>query len=308
MFPDLADYRVQMPIPVLWGDMDSLGHVNNTRFVRWFESARVAYLDQALLQRPLLADGVGPILAAIHCNYRRQVIYPDTVTVGARITRLGNSSMTMEHRLVSHSQGRLAAEGESVVVMFDYKAQRPVRISRDVRAAIEAFEGQTFGELLASREEKRLRLDGQVDEPQWWSFDDLARMDPTAQVADVRTLGAKRPGTAVRFSALLAQAGVSSQATHVGLHSSQDNFHASIPLAPVRDQALVIYALEGQPLPEMAGGPFRFYVPNHAACHAHEIDECSNVKFLDRIELTAGRGYDNRPQDDDEHARLHASQ
>lgn len=308
MFPDLADYRVQLPIPVLWGDMDSLGHVNNTRFVRWFESARVAYLDQALLQRPLLADGVGPILAAIHCNYRRQVVYPDTVTVGARITRLGNSSMTMEHRLVSHTHGRLAAEGESVVVMFDYKAQRPVRISRDVRAAIEAFEGRTFGELLVTREEKRLRMDGQVAQPQSWSFDDLVRLDPTAQVADVRTLGAKRPGTAIRLSALLSHARIAPDATHVGLHSSQDNFHASIPLDPVRDKALVIYALDGQPLPDMAGGPFRFYVPDHAACHAHEIDECSNVKFLDRIELTAGRGYDNRPQDDDEHARLHASQ
>ncbi len=49
--------------------------------------------------------------------------------------------MTMQHRLVSHVHGKLAAEGESVVVMFDYEAQRPVRISANVRDAIEQFEG-----------------------------------------------------------------------------------------------------------------------------------------------------------------------
>lgn len=144
MWEELEGFPVSLVIPVLWGDMDPLGHVNNTRFFRWFESARVTYLEQAISWR---VDGVGPILAAIHCNYRRQIVYPDTVTVSARVSKLGNSSMTMEHRLISQVHGKLAAEGESVVVMFDYKAQRPVRISRDIREAIERFEGRTFPEI-----------------------------------------------------------------------------------------------------------------------------------------------------------------
>jgi acyl-CoA thioester hydrolase len=164
----LAGFPVVLSIPVLWGDMDPLNHVNNTRFFRWFESARVAYLNDAIVlphdlgetaaeQAPRgtsapgavtrgLPPGVGPILAAIHCNYRRQVTYPDTIEVGARIVRLGNSSMTMQHHVVSHKHGKVAAEGESVVVMFDYRAQRPVRISAAVRAAIEAFEGHSLGQ------------------------------------------------------------------------------------------------------------------------------------------------------------------
>ncbi len=146
MWEELADFRITLEIPVLWGDMDPMGHVNNTRFLRWFESARVAYLDAAVQAGPFLPQGVGPILAALHCNYRRQVVYPDTITVGARITRLGNSSMTMEHRLVSRVHGKLAAEGESVVVLFDYKAQRPVRISSQVREAVERFEGRSLSE------------------------------------------------------------------------------------------------------------------------------------------------------------------
>ena len=88
----------------------------------------------------------------------------------------------------------------------------------------------------------------------------------------------------------------------------RDDFHASIPLEPVRNKALVIYKLDGKPLDDSAGGPFRFFVPDHAACHTDEIDECANVKFLDHIELTVGKGFDNRPQDDEEHAHLHKNE
>ena len=78
------------------------------------------------------------------------------------------------------------------------------------------------------------------------------------------------------------------------------------PLDAVIDKALVIYRLDGQPLPEKAGGPVRFFIPDFAACQTHEIDECANVKFVDRLELTAEKGFDNRPHDGDEHAALHA--
>ena len=76
----------------------------------------------------------------------------------------------------------------------------------------------------------------------------------------------------------------------------------------VADEALVIYRLDGQPLPEKSGGPVRFFIPDFAACHTHEIDECANVKFVDRIEFTTERGFDNRPHDGDEHAALHAKE
>jgi DMSO/TMAO reductase YedYZ molybdopterin-dependent catalytic subunit len=153
-----------------------------------------------------------------------------------------------------------------------------------------------------------LRVEGRVTHPTAWTFAQLQLLEASAQVADVRTLGAKRAGAAVRLEQLLAPLGVDPAVTHIGLHGTRDNFHASIPLEPIRSRALVVYALEGQPLPIASGGPFRFFIPDHAACHLQEIDECANVKFLDRIELTAGKGFDNRPQDDDEHARLHASE
>ena len=119
-------------------------------------------------------------------------------------------------------------------------------------------------------------------------------------------MGANKVGVGVRLSALLAAVGASPTAQFVGFLAARDDFHASIPPAAVRDRAIVIYSQDEQPLPVSGGGPFRFFIPDHLACRAHEIDECANVKFVDHIELTATKGHDNRPHDDTAHQALHA--
>lgn len=153
-----------------------------------------------------------------------------------------------------------------------------------------------------------LRIDGEVERPLALSFDDLSKIDPSRQVIDVSRLDARRSGDAVRLAAVLQMAGVKPTARYLTLHASADDFHASIPLGAVRDRAVLIYRLDGQPLPAKSGGPVRFFIPDFAACHTAEIDECANVKFVDRIELSAERGHDNRPSEEEEHARLHARQ
>lgn len=153
-----------------------------------------------------------------------------------------------------------------------------------------------------------LTIDGAVTRPLRLDAAALRGLPADQLVADVTQLGAKRPGTAVRFAALLTQVGVDPQATYVTLHSQLDDFHASIPLSAVATRAVIIFAHGDADLPRSAGGPFRFFVPDHAACHLAEIDECANVKFLDRIELSLQKGEDNRPQDESDHAKLHQRQ
>lgn len=139
--PDpLADFPLVISLPIQWGDQDSFGHVNNVVYFRWFESARIAYFEKVGLQQLMTTASVGPILAAINCNYRRQLTYPDTVRVGARITKIGRSSMTMEHRLVSESAGALAADGDSTIVAFDYAANKSHPVPDAIREAISRFE------------------------------------------------------------------------------------------------------------------------------------------------------------------------
>ena len=137
----LNDFRTQLALPVLWSDQDAFGHVNNTVCIRWFESARVTYLEQVGLEDLMTAAQWGPILAQVTCNYRRQLKYPDNVTIGAKVTRIGNSSFTMSHAVWSEQQQAIAADGDSVVVLFDYQQQKPVRIPDDTRATIAKWDG-----------------------------------------------------------------------------------------------------------------------------------------------------------------------
>jgi hypothetical protein len=153
-----------------------------------------------------------------------------------------------------------------------------------------------------------LAVDGEVDRPMKLSFSELSAIDEAHQLVDVSRFDPKRKGDAVKLEGILELAQVKSSANYIGLHASTDDFHASIPLEPIRENAFLIYRLDGKPLEATAGGPFRFYIPDHAECHTDEIDECANVKFVDRIELTISKGFDNRPEDEEEHAHLHAEQ
>lgn len=140
----LAGFPVVYRVAVQWGDEDSMGHVNNVVHFRWFESARVLYGEKVGMWDLLAGRRIGPILASMTCHYRRQLKYPDTVHVGARILRFGRTSMVMQHRLVSESQAVVAAEADSTIVMFDYAAQKPFPVPSELREAVAKIEGRAF--------------------------------------------------------------------------------------------------------------------------------------------------------------------
>lgn len=153
-----------------------------------------------------------------------------------------------------------------------------------------------------------LSIEGAIERPLRLSFSRLAACEPSHQVADVSRFDPRRKGDAVSLAGLLELVGVRPEAAWLTLHASRDDFHASIPLADVRPHGLLVYRLDGRPLPESAGGPIRFLILESAACHTTDIDECANVKFVDRIELSRERGHDNRPAEERAHAELHRRQ
>ncbi|MGI9515854.1 MAG: acyl-CoA thioesterase, partial [Pirellulaceae bacterium] len=113
--------------------------VNNAVFIRWFESSRIEYLR--LLDIELTSNSIGPILAAVSCNFRLQVKYPDDILIGARITRLGNSSVSMQHEAWSKQQSAIVADGDSTVVMYDYVNQKSSPLDGPTRRAITELQG-----------------------------------------------------------------------------------------------------------------------------------------------------------------------
>lgn len=132
----LQEFPTVIELPVQWGDQDSLGHVNNVVFFRWWESSRIAYAEQIDLLGKDRSGRFGTVLASMTCDFRQQLTYPDTVLIGARIGRVGNSSIHIEHCLVSQKSTAVAAEAVSVMVSFDFEKQTSCPISSDVRAAI----------------------------------------------------------------------------------------------------------------------------------------------------------------------------
>jgi acyl-CoA thioester hydrolase len=140
MTDTLDDYPVVVTIPVAWGEMDALGHVNNIIYFRYFETARMRYLEQAGLIDIMKDIGIGPILARTSCTYRVPVYYPDTLSVGTRVSTIGNTHFNMDYLIVSERKGA-AANGDSVVVTFDYRANGKAPVPGAVIRAIEKLEG-----------------------------------------------------------------------------------------------------------------------------------------------------------------------
>jgi acyl-CoA thioester hydrolase len=136
----LSAFPAVVTLPVLWGDQDLFGHVNNTIYIRWFESARVAYWDSTGMRDLLLPLSCGPILAAVHCNYRKQLKYPDTIQVGASVRQLGRTSLKIEHQVYSEQRKEVVADGESIVVVFNYAKQQSEVVSDELRRLIEQVE------------------------------------------------------------------------------------------------------------------------------------------------------------------------
>lgn len=143
----LTAYPVTVTIPVAWGEMDAYQHVNNVTYFRYFESARIRYLERLQIDGFLTDGDVRPILHSINCRFRLPLTYPDTVFVGVRVTTMGDDRMTMEHCVISEQHRQIAAQGTGIVVTFDYAKGIKAPIPEPVRAAILALEATVDNEV-----------------------------------------------------------------------------------------------------------------------------------------------------------------
>jgi acyl-CoA thioester hydrolase len=136
----LAEYPVVLTIPVQWGELDAYGHVNNTVLFRYFESARVAYLDRCGFLESYDRDKVGAILHSTDCRFRRPLLHPDTIQVGTRAAAVDRDRFTMAYLVVSLAHEDVVAEGSGIVVSFDYEARQKVPLPDSVREGIASVE------------------------------------------------------------------------------------------------------------------------------------------------------------------------
>lgn len=119
-------------IPLRWGDMDALGHANNTVYFRFFEEARMTWLTT-------LGYGdndapTGPVIINTGATFIKEIRHPATVDVEIYVGKAGNSSLETHYTLTDTESGELYAEGYAKVVWVDRKAKSSTRLPDELRA------------------------------------------------------------------------------------------------------------------------------------------------------------------------------
>jgi len=133
--PEEKKFTHQMVIPIRWGDMDAMGHVNNTIYFRYLEIVRLEWLYQ--IGGAPDPQGSGPVIVNTFCNFLRQLEFPGDVLARHYVSDPGRSSfntwITLER--VDHP-GVIYAEGGAKTVWTDFKAQKSVPLPDGVRALL----------------------------------------------------------------------------------------------------------------------------------------------------------------------------
>jgi acyl-CoA thioester hydrolase len=129
------------PVTVRWGDMDSMGHVNNAKYFTYCESARMSYFAAIGMYDHREGDKHGPALAAAHLNFRAQVRYPADLDVLTRVSEIGRSSFRMEYEIVQRDSRERVADGHGIIVWVDYATGRSTPMPESLKQAIRQYEG-----------------------------------------------------------------------------------------------------------------------------------------------------------------------
>jgi acyl-CoA thioester hydrolase len=131
-------FRFRHPVVVRFRDIDDGGHAHHSEALVYFEEARAGYW-RLVAGRPGLED-IDYIMAEAQIRWHRRVFWPQTLSVGVRVTRLGKKHFEMEYEVLGED-GELVQSGRTVQVMYDYEAGAPVRIPDQTRAAIQELDG-----------------------------------------------------------------------------------------------------------------------------------------------------------------------
>ncbi len=133
-----TDYRSFRTVTTRWMDNDVFGHVNNVTYYSYFDTAVTGWLlDHGLIG---LHEGTMWMVAETGCRFLSEVAFPDTLSVGMRLGRLGTSSVRYELAVFREGRDAAAAQGHLVHVHVDRATRRPVPVPEGVRAHLATLE------------------------------------------------------------------------------------------------------------------------------------------------------------------------
>ncbi|MEL6364201.1 MAG: thioesterase family protein [Pseudomonadota bacterium] len=130
-----ADYPHLRPVPTRWADNDVYGHVNNVAYYAFFDTAVNAFLIENGVLDPKTSEVIG-LVVETSCRYHAPLSFPETLTAGVRVARLGNSSVTYELAIFGEGADEAAAEGRFTHVYVDAETRRPVQVPEAMRGVL----------------------------------------------------------------------------------------------------------------------------------------------------------------------------
>ncbi len=124
----------EMRIPVRWGDLDAMGHVNNTIYFRYFETLRIDWLNR--FDSAPNPEGVGPVMANGFCNFIRQIEFPGEIVARHYVSKPGSKSLDTWFTLsMADAPDVISANGGATLVWLDFRDKRTVPLPDDLRTA-----------------------------------------------------------------------------------------------------------------------------------------------------------------------------
>lgn len=126
-------------MPIRWGDMDAMGHVNNTVYFRYLEQARIEWFTEIGCEPDPL--GEGPVIINAHCTFIRQLKYPGDIEVQTYVGPPGRSSFETVQEIRRIDQPEIiAAQGGAKIVWVDFPSEKSVRLPDHIRALLPSAE------------------------------------------------------------------------------------------------------------------------------------------------------------------------
>ena len=121
--------------PIRWGDMDSMGHVNNTLYFRYMEQTRISWFDHmGYAPNP---HGQGPIIINAHCTFIKELVYPGDILCRHYVGEFGRSTFETQIEIERSDQpGLVYASGGSKVVWVDFPTRKSVALTENIRAMV----------------------------------------------------------------------------------------------------------------------------------------------------------------------------
>ena len=133
-----SSYRAFVPIQTRWMDNDVYGHMNNVVHYSLFDTAVNGWLVGQGVLDPMKGEQIG-LVVETGCRYFAEMAFPDVVTAGLRVARLGSSSVRYEVGLFRNDGETAAAEGFFVHVYVDRQSRRPAPLNDRLKAALQAI-------------------------------------------------------------------------------------------------------------------------------------------------------------------------